>query len=67
MKPKYFLFLSPLLIFIEAYVFSWITELLRQPSDSAVIAGVVLFSLFIIANYFLFNYITTTIKKNKTK
>ncbi len=64
MKPKYFYPLIPFILFLEIYIFSWIAELLRQPSDMAVIAGVILSCIYVAGNYFLVNYI---IKQFKTK
>jgi len=66
MKPKYLIFISPFLLLGEFYFLSWITELLRQQSDIAVTAGVVLSCIFIVGNYFLINYLIFTIK-NKFK
>lgn len=65
MKPKYLIFTAPLLLFIEIYTFSCMAELLRQQSDIAVIMGVIIACVFIIGNYFLINYIITTIKNKK--
>lgn len=65
MKPKYLIFIAPLLLFIEIYTFSWMAELLRQQSDIAVIIGVILACVFIVGNYFLINYLITTIKNKK--
>lgn len=64
MKTKYFYPLIPLLLLIELYLLSTIAELLRQPSDMAVIAGVVISCIDVAGNYFLINYIN---KLSKTK
>lgn len=66
MKPKYLIFISPLVLFVEMYLFSWIAELLRQQSDVAVIVGVVLSCIFIFGNFILINYIIKQFKQ-KTK
>ncbi|MBN8701931.1 MAG: hypothetical protein J0M08_02635 [Bacteroidetes bacterium] len=65
MQPKYLIFASPLIIFAEFYLFSWIAELLSKQSDSAVLAGVALFCVFAIGNYFLIRYIVLLIKNRK--
>jgi hypothetical protein len=62
MKLKYLLFASPLILFLEIYLFSWITELLRQPNDVAVLIGIALTCGFITGNYFLITYL---IKQSK--
>lgn len=66
MKPKFLLFLSPLVLFLEFYLFSWMCDLLTQPNDIAVLVGVVIACGFVIGNYFLIRYIVLTIK-NKLK
>jgi hypothetical protein len=64
MKRKTLFFLTPLILFIEIYTFSWIVELLRQQSDVAVLAGIALSCGFIMGNFYLIKLIT---KKTKTK
>jgi len=66
MKIKYLIFASPLLLFVEFYIFSWIAELLRQQSDIAVIMGIILACVFVVGNFYLINYIKTKIN-NKTQ
>lgn len=53
---------SPLLLTVEIYCISWITELLRQPNDVAVFIGIALTCGFITGNYFIYKLIT---KKTK--
>jgi uncharacterized membrane protein (UPF0136 family) len=60
-----YLFLSPFIAMAELLAFSLITELLRQQSDMAVIAGVALGCLFLVANYFLINKLIKTNKPNE--
>jgi menaquinone-dependent protoporphyrinogen IX oxidase len=62
---KYILFASPVLLFLEIYIFSWVAELLRLPSDTAVIAGIVLLCVFIFGNYQLIKFIIKQFKKEK--
>ncbi len=62
MKNKALLFLSPIILIAELYCFSWITELLRQQSDVAVLIGIALTCGFITGNYFLIKYLTKTTK-----
>lgn len=65
MKTKYLLLASPLILCLEIYVISIITELLRQQSDIAVMAGVVVSCLFIALNYFLINFIIKQLNQKK--
>lgn len=60
MKTKYLFFLLPLIVLAELYCFSWIVELLRQRSDTAVLIGIALTCGFITGNYFLVKFITKT-------
>lgn len=66
MKIKLLFFVSPLLLFGEISLFSSIVELLRQPSDVAIIVGISLSCIFIIVNYLLINFIIKQLK-NKPK
>jgi hypothetical protein len=68
MKTIYLVYLlfTPVIIMVEILMFSTITELLRQKSDMAVLAGVALSSLFLLMNYFLINQLIKTINP-KTK
>lgn len=59
---KHLIFLSPLILFAEIYLFSWIVELLRQQSDVAVLIGIALTCGFITGNYFLYKLIKKTIE-----
>lgn len=56
---------SPLVLFFELALFGWITELLRQPSDVAVFAGILLICFTIAANFYLINFIKTTLNKKQ--
>jgi len=58
------LFFSPLIIVLEMYYFTWITDLLSQPADIAVLAGIALSCGFITGNFYLIKFLT---KKPKTK
>lgn len=64
MKPKYLIFLFPLLAFMDLVIFTQVTEFLRANSDMAVVMGVILSCILITANYFLIDYIY---KQTKTK
>jgi len=63
MSKKIILFISPIILLVEIYIFSWIAEMLRQPSDVAVIAGVILVCADIIGNFFLINFIYKQFKQ----
>jgi len=63
MIKKSIIFLSPLILFIEIMVFSFITELMRQPSDITVILGVLCICLSIMLNFFLVKFIIKQFKK----
>jgi len=63
MSKKIILFISPIILLVEIYIFSWIAEMLRQPSDVAVIAGVILVCSDIIGNFFLINFIYKQFKQ----
>jgi hypothetical protein len=67
MKTIYlvYLFLSPFLLVAELLAFSTITELLRQPSDMAVLVGVLGVCIFLALNYFLINKLIKTINQNE--
>lgn len=54
---KTFLFLSPLILFAEAYGFSWMVDLLRQQSDVAVFVGIALACGLVTGNYYLYKLI----------
>jgi hypothetical protein len=63
MTKKIILFISPIIILGEIILFSWIAELLRQPSDMAVIAGVNLVCAALVGNFYLIKLIQKKIKK----
>ncbi|MFN4085868.1 MAG: hypothetical protein ACK4LB_08000 [Spirosomataceae bacterium] len=63
MSKKIVLFISPLILFLELYTFSWIAQLLRQPSDAAVFGGILLLCAAVVANYFLIQYIQNQFKQ----
>ncbi len=50
------IFCIPVVIAADLYLFGWITALLRQASDSAVVLGVLLLSLLLGANYLLLRF-----------
>ena len=62
MKPKYILFASPLILLLEIFGFSWITSLLRQQSDAAVMLGVVALCALIVFNFYLIKYLISKLK-----
>lgn len=66
MKPKHLIYVAPLLIFTEIYLFSWIVELLRQQSDVAVFMGLILACVFVFGNYLLINYLIKQFKNKKS-
>lgn len=66
MKPKYLIFLSPVVILADLFIFTSMSEFLRAKSDTSVMMGIILACIFVIGNYFLINYIIKTIK-NKIK
>lgn len=57
--------LLPIIIASEIIWINSIFRLLSEPSDFAVFFGLLLLSLFLFANYFLFSKIYKTIKQNK--
>lgn len=56
MKIIYFI-LAPIIFLIIMICFSFVVELLRQPSDIAVLTGVSLASLLLILTYFIIKYL----------
>jgi hypothetical protein len=67
MKNKYlFLALVPILILVELLLVSFITELVRQPSDIAVLIGIVLLCLDLAGNFLLIKLLISLFK-TKTK
>jgi hypothetical protein len=65
MKTIFLLFFAPLILFLELTLFGWIVELLRAPSDVAVIAGILLICLAITGNYYLIKLIKTQLNKKQ--
>lgn len=63
MAKKITLFISPIILLVEIMIFSWIAELLRQPSDVAVLAGVILVCAALVGNYFLIKFIQKQFKQ----
>lgn len=66
MKPKYLIFLFPVIVLADLFIFTSISEFLRAKSDMSVMMGIILACIFVTGNYFLINYIIKTIK-NKVK
>lgn len=62
MKKEYLLFAIPLGLLINLYVLSWITELVSQPSDVAVLVGVFSLCILLLTNYFIYKLIKTKTK-----
>jgi cyanate permease len=63
MAKKITQFISPIILLVEIMIFSWIAELLRQPSDVAVLAGVILVGAALVGNYFLIKFIQKQFKQ----
>jgi hypothetical protein len=63
MTKKIIFFISPIILLVEIMLFSWIAELLRQPSDMAVFAGVILVSVTLVGNFFLIKLIQKQFKQ----
>jgi hypothetical protein len=59
---KHYFWIIPLVAAAEFYAFSWITFLLRQPSDASVLAGAVGICLLIALNFYLVRSIIAKIK-----
>ncbi len=66
MKLKYLFFLSPIILFLDFCMISFIAELLTKQSDMAVLIGVLSICMFLWVNYLLINYIIKQFKQ-KTK
>ena len=63
--PKVLLFmLLPIILLLELLSINWITDLMRQPSDTAVLMGVISITLLLIGNYILFKFIYKLFNKN---
>jgi hypothetical protein len=67
MKPKYLLFASPLIIFLELFFFSYVVEFLRGESDTEVLIGGIMSIPFIVGNYYLVKYLISIINNLKSK
>jgi len=63
MGKKIILFISPIILLMEMMLFSWIAELLRQPSDMAVMAGIILVCAALVGNFYLIKLIQKQFKK----
>lgn len=63
MAKKIILFISPIILLVEIMIFSWIAEMLRQPSDIAVIAGLLLACAGIVGNFYLIKFINKQFKQ----
>ncbi len=61
---KALIFGSPIILFSEILTINLIFDLMRQPSDIAVLLGIILFCIAAILNYLLIQFI---IKQFKTK
>ena len=66
MGKQIIFFISPIILLGEIMLFSWIAELLRQPSDMAVLAGVMLFCAALVGNFYLIKFLKNNFNK-KTK
>lgn len=59
---KYLLFAIPLGLLLNLYALSWITELVSQPSDVAVLIGVFSLCVLLLSNYLIYKLIKTKTK-----
>jgi hypothetical protein len=59
---KIIIFTSPIILFIDIYLFGLISDMMRQPSDITVVIGTILFTVFIIFNYYLIVFIKSKFK-----
>lgn len=59
MNPVIFIVLMPCLVITESFWFTYVTMLLREPSDAAVGAGLVLLIGGLAVNFYLFKYLKT--------
>jgi 4-hydroxybenzoate polyprenyltransferase len=64
MKKGWLLFLAPLWLFLALFSYGKITQLLREPSDLSVTAGVILFCFFLAGSALLINQVFGFTKKN---
>lgn len=64
---KILIFLIPFIILIEIKLFSLITEFLREPSDIAVIVGVILMCADLALNFYLIKFYKKQLTQNKNK
>lgn len=65
MKIQYLLLIAPLFIALDFYGYSWIADLMRQPSDVTVFLGVSLTGILITVNYIFFRYLIKKFKQAK--
>lgn len=65
MARRLILFFSPIAILIEILLLNWIVDMVRQPSDVAVAAGIILLCVDIILNFFFFSFIQKQFKQTK--
>ncbi len=63
MTKKNILFLAPIILLAEIQLFNWIVELIRQPSDSSVLAGFGLLCVDVLLNYYLIKTIQKQFKQ----
>lgn len=61
---KILIFGSPIILSIEILIINFIFDLIRQPSDIAVLLGIILICVIAFLNYLLIQFI---IKQFKTK
>jgi len=60
---KIILFLLPIIILVEIYLFTLFAEMIRQKSDISVVMSILLISFIIIFNYYLIKFIKSTFGK----
>lgn len=64
---KLILFSIPIIIIAEMLFLTLIAELIRQPSNMAVLAGFLLACVNLTANFYLIKFIQKTFKKTNKK
>jgi hypothetical protein len=57
------LFLLPLIILVEIYLFTLFAEMIRQKSDISVVISILLVSFIIIFNFYLIKFIKSNFRK----
>jgi uncharacterized membrane protein len=60
---KVILLTSPIIILIEMLLFSFIVEMIREPSDISLFFGVMLLTFTLVINYFLIKFILKQSKR----